>query len=59
MNEEYDVAEEMMDVLGRYLRYITTSARDEATLREEMEHAKAYVEIQKMRFGNASGGTAG
>lgn len=52
MNEEYDVAEEMMDVLGRYLRYITTSARDEATLREEMEHAKAYVEIQKMRFGN-------
>ena len=26
MNEEYDVAEEMMDVLGRYLRYITTSA---------------------------------
>lgn len=52
MNEEYDVAEEMMDVLGRYLRYITTSARDEATLREEMEHAKAYVEIQKTRFGN-------
>lgn len=52
MNEEYDVAEEMMDVLGRYLRYITTSARDEATLREEMEHAKAYVEIQKMRFGS-------
>ena len=52
MNEEYDVAEEMMDVLGRYLRYITTSARDEATLREEMEHAKAYVKIQKMRFGN-------
>ena len=52
MNEEYDVAEEMTDVLGRYLRYITTSARDEATLREEMEHAKAYVEIQKMRFGS-------
>ena len=52
MNEEYDVAEQMTDVLGRYLRYITTSARDEATLREEMEHAKAYVEIQKMRFGS-------
>ena len=52
MNEEYDVAEQMTDVLGRYLRYITTSARDEATLREEMEHARAYVEIQKMRFGS-------
>lgn len=50
-NEEYDVAEQMMDVLGRYLRYITTSGRDEATLREELEHAAAYMEIQKMRFG--------
>ena len=50
-NEEYDVAEQMMDVLGRYLRYITTSGQDEATLREELEHAAAYMEIQKMRFG--------
>ena len=52
MDGEYDVAEQMTDVLGHYLRYITTSARDEATLREEMEHAKAYLEIQKMRFGS-------
>lgn len=51
MNEEYDAAEQMMDVLGRYLRYITTSDRDEATLRDELAHAAAYMDIQKMRFG--------
>ncbi|MGI6653422.1 MAG: sensor histidine kinase [Christensenellales bacterium] len=51
INEEYDVAEQMTDILGRYLRYITTSDRDEAALQEEWEHAKAYMEIQKMRFG--------
>ena len=50
-NEEYDVAEKMMDVLGRYLQYITTSGQDDATLREEISHAAAYMEIQKMRFG--------
>lgn len=51
MDEEYDAAEQMMDVLGRYLRYITTSDRDEATLRDELAHAAAYMDIQKMRFG--------
>lgn len=51
MNEEYEAAEQMMDVLGRYLRYITTSDRDEATLRDELAHAAAYMDIQKMRFG--------
>ena len=51
MDEEYDAAEQMMDVLGRYLRYITTSDRDEATLQDELAHAAAYMDIQKMRFG--------
>lgn len=48
--EEYDQALQMSDVIGRYLKYITLSDRGEATLEEEVEHAKAYAQIQQIRF---------
>lgn len=51
-DEEYDMAEKMADLMGRYLRYITTSVQDEATIRQEMDHSIAYLEIQKLRFGS-------
>lgn len=51
-DEEYDTAEKMADLMGRYLRYITTSVQDEATIRQEMDHSIAYLEIQKLRFGS-------
>lgn len=44
-DEEYDIAAQLADLMGRYLRYITASAGDEATLKEEMEHAVAHLEI--------------
>ncbi len=51
-DEEYDTAEKMADLMGRYLRYITTSVQDEATIRQEMDHSIAYLEIQRLRFGS-------
>lgn len=50
-DEDYEAAEEMCGLMGRYLRYITTSVEDEATLEEELGHALAYLQIQKLRFG--------
>lgn len=52
MDEEYDQAMLLADLMGRYLRYITVSAQDFALLSEEMAHATAYMEIQRIRFGN-------
>lgn len=52
VDEEYDQAALMADLIGRYLRYITVSVQDEATLREELDHSIAYLEIMKLRFGN-------
>lgn len=52
VDEEYDQAIRLSELMGRYLRYITTSAQDLAPLREEMAHAQAYMEIQQIRFGS-------
>ncbi len=54
-DEDYEAAEEMCGLMGRYLRYITTSVEDEATLEEELGHALAYLQIQKLRFGERLG----
>jgi len=43
---------DLSERLGRYFRYITRDANDEVPLREEIEHARAYGEIQEMRFSN-------
>lgn len=52
IDEDYEHAQKMADYMGRYLRYITTSMKEEATLQEELDHSLAYVEIQKLRFGD-------
>ena len=52
IDEEYDQAVRLADLMGRYLRYITVSSHDFAPLAEELEHAAAYMEIQRMRFGS-------
>ncbi len=36
--------------LGEYFRYVTHNGTDVISLSEEVEHAKVYMEIQKMRF---------
>lgn len=36
--------------LGEYFRYITRTGSDEVTLAQEMNHAKAYMEIQMQRY---------
>lgn len=48
--EEYESAEHMTNVLGTYLRYITRNRQPFSTLEEEDRHARAYMEIQQIRF---------
>lgn len=36
--------------LGEYFRYITRTGSDEVTLAEELNHARAYIEIQMQRY---------
>ena len=52
LDEEYDQAEQLALIMGKYLRYITTSNHDYASLGEEIEHAVAYMQIQQIRFGS-------
>lgn len=51
IDEDYEQAAQLAELLGRYLHYITASTQEEATLREELEHSIAYMNIQQMRFG--------
>ncbi|OUS75811.1 hypothetical protein B1748_15395 [Paenibacillus sp. MY03] len=39
-------------LLGDYLKYITRNAQEEAILRMEVDHARTYADILKMRFGD-------
>ncbi|BBH23620.1 hypothetical protein Back11_49650 [Paenibacillus baekrokdamisoli] len=39
-------------LLGDYLKYITRNAQDEAKLGMEIDHARTYADILKMRFRN-------
>ena len=36
--------------LGAYFRFVTRNSNDVITLKEEIEHARTYAEIQQMRF---------
>jgi two-component system sensor histidine kinase YesM len=36
--------------LGEYFRFVTKNGADTITLEEEIQHARVYVDIQKMRF---------
>jgi two-component system, sensor histidine kinase YesM len=37
-------------LLGEYFRFITRSGEDNVPLRDEVAHARAYTDIQRMRF---------
>lgn len=49
-DEDYECAEQMAELLGRYLKYITVSGDEMVALKEELAHAQSYAEIQKIRF---------
>ncbi|WNR46026.1 sensor histidine kinase [Paenibacillus roseipurpureus] len=48
--EETEKVKDYTKHLGDYFRFITRSGSDEITLEEEMAHAKAYINIQSVRF---------
>ena len=50
--EENEQAIILSETIGRFLRYITNSHNEHASLREEIEHARAYTQIQQMRYSN-------
>ena len=50
--EENEQAGHLADLMGNYLRYIVHQDDPCATLAEELEHARNYAEIQRMRFGD-------
>lgn len=49
--EDNESASLLSRKLGEYFRYITRDARNMVPLKEELEHARSYVEIQRIRFG--------
>ena len=49
---DIDAASKMLENIGRYFQFITRSSRDVVILAEELSHARAYLEIQKIRFRN-------
>jgi two-component system sensor histidine kinase YesM len=50
--EEIEQAMTLSDTMGRFLHYITNSHTDHAYLKEEVQHACAYSEIQQIRYSN-------
>lgn len=45
-------AQQFCQMLGVYFSYITKNYKDYTTLKEEVEHAKIYADIQAVRFSN-------
>jgi two-component system, sensor histidine kinase YesM len=43
----------LVSALSRFYRLSLGKGEDTVTLREELDHARTYVEIQNMRYGNA------
>lgn len=50
--EDVEMAGIFSERLAHYYMYITRNHRDVVMLREEYEHAKCYLDIQKIRFHN-------
>lgn len=48
--EDYPKLRPFTTHLGNYFKFITRNAMDEVELKEEVEFARAYLEIQKIRF---------
>lgn len=47
---DYENAIAFSQQLGNYFRFITRSAEDEVPLEREVEHARIYADIQRIRF---------
>lgn len=50
--EQYKEIQRLSNCVSEYLRYIFKSRECFATVRDELEHIKKYLEIQKIRYGN-------
>lgn len=50
---DYHSVQEMTRLLAAYFRFVTTSSRQVITLREEVEHIRNYLAIQKYRYPSA------
>lgn len=50
---DYDNASVYLQNLGNYFKYVTRSDTTEAYLSQELEHARTYLAIQAMRFGQS------
>jgi two-component system, sensor histidine kinase YesM len=50
-NEDLEGAEEMCAQLGKYYEYVTHNELQDVPLVDEIEHAKRYADIQRVRFG--------
>jgi two-component system, sensor histidine kinase YesM len=48
--QDYDNAEKFSQHLGNYFKYLTRNGSDYIALKQEIEHAKSYTDIQGMRF---------
>lgn len=48
--EDYEGASQLAELLGDYFRFVTKNASDDIALREEVEHARCYAQIQGSRF---------
>ena len=51
-DEDYESAQEMADILGQYMRYITNPDAGFAALSDEARHSAQYMRIQQIRFGD-------
>ena len=50
--EDYENALDIAEHLGDYFRFLTRNGQNEIPLRQEVEHAKSYAAIQRIRFAN-------
>ena len=49
---DYENAEQFIDKLGNYFKFVTRNAADEIVLEKEVEYARIYTQIQETRFRN-------
>ena len=50
--EDYEQLKRLTENLGEYYQYMFLNVGGVKTLEQETSHARAYAEVQKMRFGN-------
>ena len=48
--EDYENALDIAEHLGDYFRFLTRNGQNEIPLRQEVEHAKSYAAVQRIRF---------